>query len=356
MSKLHGIKTKRILLFICIGLPILYYFMDDCSIGIDLNWLFAKSVTEESKQIKCYDYSTLNMLEELTPETEVPVNTSIFFVETSCHDNYLKLNSRQACAVESAAKMNPHSNVYLLFPSPISEAKYLQEQVELLKSYDNVKLMYINTKTFFDGTPLEQWYKTGKIKSSYYPLSHMSDILRYVILWKYGGIYLDLDVVVLRSFETMTNFAGAETVNAVAAGVLSFSHNHEVAKLAVEDIRNNFKGYDWGWNGPGVITRVLKKYCNVCKVVDMLDGKCKDFVVLPPSAFYPIPWQQWTKYFTTDEDVRDYVMEKIMNSYAIHVWNYHSIGRNVTIGSQQPYGLVAREQCPKVYSSLKDVF
>lgn len=64
----------------------------------------------------------------------------------------------------------------------------------------------------------------------------------------------------------MTNFAGAESVSDVAAGVLSFSYKHELAEMAVQDLRANYKGYDWGWNGPGVITRVLRKYCRTCKV------------------------------------------------------------------------------------------
>lgn len=353
--KANGSKTKQCFILVCIICLFFYWYIKGWSSKTDLI-LVSTFVTKESEQIKCYDYSTLNTLEELTPESKIPINTSIFFVETSCQESGLKLNYRQACAIESAAKMNPHSNVYLIFPSPVLETKYPEEHVEILKGYNNVKMMHISTKTFFDGTPLQSWFREGKHKTSKYPFTHISDILRYVLLWKYGGIYLDLDVIALRSFESMVNFAGVESAEFVSSAIISFSHNHEVANLAVEDLRQTFKGDEWAWNGPGVITRSLKKYCQASKVSDLIEHKCKDFTVYPQSAFSPIHWRQWSKYFTTDEKVRDSVMKEIKNSYVIHVWNYLSKGTNITLGSIQPYGAIAREQCPKVYSTIKMVF
>nr|AIA92015.1 CAZy families GT32 protein [uncultured bacterium] len=54
-------------------------------------------------------------------ETYVVKDTSIFFLETSCNsyiNAQLTVSPRQACAVESAALMNPKRMVYLLFASP----------------------------------------------------------------------------------------------------------------------------------------------------------------------------------------------------------------------------------------------
>lgn len=198
MYKVNRTRIKRFLFLTCVLCVYLLYAIDKCELKLDFFWYFPRTVTKQASEIKCYDYNVLNMLEELTPETKVPLNTSIFFVETSCHDEVLKLTSRQTCAVESAAKMNPYANVYLLFPSPIPDNKNVDEHILKLNEYSNFKMLYINTKTFFDGTPLEEWYKRELIKTSFWPRSHMSDILRYTLLWKYGGIYLDLDVVVLR--------------------------------------------------------------------------------------------------------------------------------------------------------------
>lgn len=36
-----------------------------------------------------------------------------------------------------------------------------------------------------------------------------------------------------------------------------------VANFTIYDFVSNYQGYDWGHNGPGVITRTLQKICEV---------------------------------------------------------------------------------------------
>lgn len=65
----------------------------------------------------------------------------------------------------------------------------------------------------------------------------------------------------MKSLQSLhTNYAGAESEEFVAAGVLSFSptgRGHEHAENCLNDLRNHFNGHDWGNNGPGVITRLV---------------------------------------------------------------------------------------------------
>lgn len=100
-----------------------------------------------------------------------------------------------------------------------------------------------------------------QLDDSKFPVSHASDILRYLTLWKYGGIYLDLDVIVLKSLEDLPpNYSGAESADNVAAGVMSFADSgvgHSLAETCVNDLRKNFSGSEWGYNGPGTITRFV---------------------------------------------------------------------------------------------------
>lgn len=84
-------------------------------------------------------------------------------------------------------------------------------------------------------------------------------IFRFLTLWKYGGIYLDLDVIVTKNLEELgTDFSGVESNTSVAAGILGFNYSgvgHDYATSCLEDLRDHFKGHEWGWNGPGTITR-----------------------------------------------------------------------------------------------------
>ncbi|KAK4296514.1 hypothetical protein Pmani_030990, partial [Petrolisthes manimaculis] len=68
---------------------------------------------------------------------------------------------------------------------------------------------------------LEDWYGRRAWQDSYWPQSHFNDALRWLLLWKYGGVYLDLDVVVLRPLTRLTNMAARESHKFVAAGYSS---------------------------------------------------------------------------------------------------------------------------------------
>lgn len=167
--------------------------MNEISVG----WVTNLKITKESEKIKCYDLDIENVIQNLE-SSEVAINRSIFFVETSCHNEKFNINPRQACAIESAAKMNPNFEVYLLIPSPVTSLEGMKGYFQKLVSYPNFKIRYINMTTFFVNTPLEQWYLSGNLRYSYWPQSHASDVLRYTLLWKFGGIYMDLDVVIMR--------------------------------------------------------------------------------------------------------------------------------------------------------------
>lgn len=109
---------------------------------------------------------------------------SIFFHETSCSsfiNGKITITSRQACAVESAARMNPDYDVYLLYASP---GKYIFENSESdrflreLMGYQNVKILHVDMKRYFTDSPVENLWKDGRMMESQYAQSHTSDVLR----------------------------------------------------------------------------------------------------------------------------------------------------------------------------------
>jgi len=147
--------------------------------------------------ISCYfEEKQDNSLLELNPE-EVTKN-SIFFVETSCnHKNGINLSLRQGCAIESAAKLNPNLNIFVLFVAP----SYINNDSDIInrfKMYKNVNLRHINFVKYSYNTPLQDFVTSNTISTSQWPVSHASDLLRFLTLWKFGGTYLDLDVVLMK--------------------------------------------------------------------------------------------------------------------------------------------------------------
>jgi lactosylceramide 4-alpha-galactosyltransferase len=88
----------------------------------------------------------------------------------------------------------------------------------------------------------------------------------------------------------------------------------------------------------------------VCfQVSELSTQRCKGFQILSSSEFFPIPYQSWQLFF--DESASEETMEKIKESFGVHVWNKLSKLTKVRVGSRQPYGLMAEGACPRVYSA-----
>lgn len=96
---------------------------------------------------------------------------------------------------------------------------------------------FINISSYSEHTPLQSFIKTGKLDKSKYFNSHLSDVLRYLSLWKYGGTYLDLDVIVLQPLDSIPpNYAGSESENFVAAGIINLEEGgfgHQLADMCL---------------------------------------------------------------------------------------------------------------------------
>lgn len=186
------------------------------------NDIIIMNKTVEGRNSVCYfdrqwnDGKTLlNVHENLKLQ---PNLLNILFHETSCtRDGVIRLTSRQACAIESAgetmenyrssfsevaliaARINPHHEAFVLFASQVGfRNKTRQPIIDALLSYSNINFNYLNITQYAYKTPLEDWIKTGELFRSSYVVSHTSDILRYLSLWKFGGTYLDLDTVSLK--------------------------------------------------------------------------------------------------------------------------------------------------------------
>lgn len=109
--------------------------------------------------------------------------------------------------------------------------------IDSILSYKNVHLNYLNITQYAEQTPLEEWIKNGDLFRSTFLNSHTSDVLRFLTLWKYGGTYLDLDVVVRKPLDSIPlNYAGTESIYYVTVGILNMdqSFGHMVAHMCLK--------------------------------------------------------------------------------------------------------------------------
>lgn len=125
-------------------------------------------------------------------------------------------------------------------------------------------------------------------------------------------------------------------------------------KCFYRDFAVNFDGNNWGNNGPGVITRVLRGICKTDSTPLMLRSRCHGFNVFPAQSFYAIKWRNWD-YFTEPEYLHE-ALNITKDSYIVHVWNKFSMDRPIQVGSKVAYGILANEFCPKVYNNCGQYF
>lgn len=149
----------------------------------------------------------------------------------------------QACSIESAAHHNPNRSVFVLFASQANKPKNSQSKtLDVLRSYTNIHFLNMNLDTLVTGTPVEDFYNSGKLFTSVYLVEHMSDFARLLVLDKFGGIYLDSDCIVQKNFDELpANFIGREAYGAnistyVNNAVLGFQNSigHEILQLCFE--------------------------------------------------------------------------------------------------------------------------
>ena len=296
----------------------------------------------------------------LTARVQPRNGKNIFFLDTSRMEAKREINARQACSIESAARANPHLKVFLSIVSPRQSTEYLElfPVLRAVESYGNVHFNSINLLEFARGTLLENFVRRGELQLSEFVVSHTSDALRYLILWKYGGTYLDADVIVKKRLDSFPmNYACDELTDSVNGAVLNLVGNvgRKVARMFLKDLIKNYDRNVWVSSGPELITRNLGKLCGTNDTSEMiLKGECQGFHVLHSNVCYPEPWDAWQRLF--NETVADEVLKKSRKSMTVHFWNNLSSSKMLKKNSKAAYIRLAEKHCPKVFAASHTYF
>ena len=184
----------------------------------------------------------------------------IHLIECSDRDTF---TFKQLCVIESASKHHPKHMINVWTVSP--ELQNDPNLALMQQKYKNIDLVKINLKNFIDESKLKSIW--DNLKNSAYYVSHLSDVLRILILKKFGGIYLDLDALVIKTFPSNENFIGFNEIGfneiginefELAGGVMKFQMNHPIVQEMIVELSNSFDGNAWTANGPDLIKKLQK--------------------------------------------------------------------------------------------------
>ncbi|XP_028786608.1 uncharacterized protein At4g19900-like [Neltuma alba] len=147
----------------------------------------------------------------------------------------------------------------------------------------------------FKDTPAESWLeeiRSGDKDPGNIPLSqNLSNLIRLAMLYRYGGVYMDADMIILKDFTHFRNAVGAQSVDS------SYRESWKLPRLQPHD--------------------------------------------LPPKAFFPVDWIKIVRLFKKPEDeteskwMGNRFIELLYDgeTYTIHMWNKISKVTEIEQGS-----------------------
>jgi mannosyltransferase OCH1-like enzyme len=186
-------------------------------------------------------------------------------------------------------------------PLPESVVRCLKTWREQLPDYD----MYLWNE---ENSPMQETFVRQAYSAKKY--AFVSDYVRFWALDQYGGIYLDTDMFVLKSFNDLLKndiFFGWETDQKtnLSCGIIGTIPRHPF----IRNIIRHYKGLDFSIGSiPGlVIPRIVSECYNNFE-------QKEEITLFPFDYFYPFPYEE-------KEAVHRFMKYRTENTYAIHLWN-----------------------------------
>ena len=159
-----------------------------------------------------------------------------FFLETGGNT---ALNYRQACSIESLSRLNPDLPVNVLFTGGKFDNR--AATYKALTRYKNTRFVAVDLSEYMTATPLEHWYHHTDWRTGPYHVSHLSDALRFLTLYKYGGYYFDMDIIFVRKVIYYRNFVGTEDGKMISPGAMHIDYEHPVMEQAIKEFPKKYR-------------------------------------------------------------------------------------------------------------------
>ncbi|XP_075265481.1 lactosylceramide 4-alpha-galactosyltransferase-like [Convolutriloba macropyga] len=324
------------------------------------------NIPEKPEEKSCPRSIELKELEE----KDLP-DFPLFFVETARHSS---LDARQACTIESAVRNSGRSPVILMSSQYLIPEKSNATCQLLNKFGDQVKFFKYDFSDFVKGTPLEALV-VSELNRNQQIVTHESDMMRQVAIYKYGGMYLDLDFVIvknllaLKNSVTMTNMArnyetaynnseycnpqGPSERGHIQNAFVSFEKHHPLPWLIMEKLVKGYHGdQPRHMTGPLMSTGAITE---LYKTNNLRGYSTSNLTVLPTYSFFPSGANRAHELFNYKKDLSPKDWDNFFQcTYAVHFYSY--LSKNWSIGknpARSAYVYLAPKHCPVSFQSTE---
>lgn len=214
--------------------------------------------------------------------------------------------------------------------------------------------------------PGEKWTALlEKWSDGPYFYSHLTDYVRFCLLYLYGGIYSDLDAVLLQPLHGLSNFIGQDDAgpsknfcgwclygghNYLAPGVMGTVKGHTLPYAALiwafGDVRN-YNPYQFNAVGPIAVT---KAYTALRLSLDV--------EALAPQVLYPVPWYKARELFETHRRLPGlaWLARIVSGSHSLHLFGHVTRTSELLTGSAADVALkrfsISSLEATEAYANL----
>ncbi|KAJ3160878.1 hypothetical protein HDU86_008240 [Geranomyces michiganensis] len=177
----------------------------------------------------------------LTSLTSTP--KSIYFL----HFNPEFTMFRYACSIESAARMNPDHTITVLAKNVSDFQRKLEPWRKAVgnKIGNRVRVRRIDYTGYFQGTPFEPWWRDGRWRQSHWVGQNLGNALRLAVIYKEGGVYLDMDIISLNPLPSVGRSIAREEKIRINNAALSFPSLDPLLWALMEEFVLGWDGYAW---------------------------------------------------------------------------------------------------------------
>lgn len=196
--------------------------------------------------------------------------------------------------------------------------------------------------TLFTSTPLSPWW--SRVAGSFVELyngravpegeffySHVTDAIRLAVLYKYGGVYLDFDMLTVQNLFAFRNAMGVQhpkipgQLNFAAA---IFDRGHPFLWAMMYTFPKQYNAKDWVSVGPALVSTVAQLWGRCGMAVrepaprpskPWVDMRWFDIHIYPTTSFYPI-FLVDIMHGANDAAQAQHYAGLIKNASVVHMW------------------------------------
>lgn len=199
---------------------------------------------------------------------------------------------------------------------------------------DYVFILWNEDNTEFDCNYVKKAYDEKK-------WAFVSDYIRLKVIYEYGGVYLDTDMLLLKSLDDFLEhscFFVAEHKESIGVCVFGASKNNGFVKLCLNAYNDEKKHFI---PMPKIVSDIFFEQYKVES--DFSENIFfKELVIYKPDYFYALPYN---KLF----DIHNYKIYLTNNSYGVHLWfgSWHSYNALILLRRKEYYKAIK-----KIYNTI----